>query len=92
MKDINVLMPIPTALAVAAVVLETSLEEISPEDVTFDDLRVVLTDAQAVIEWLASLPPEVLGSLDPMVRRRSAHRPSSALPRGSHRRPATRLH
>jgi len=92
MKDNHTPMPIPTALAVAAVVLETSLEEISPEDVTFDNVRVVLRDAQAVIEWLASLPPEVFEDLDPRVRRRSAHRTSSALLRGSHRRPATRLH
>ena len=92
MKDINVLMPVSTALAVAAVTLETSLEEISQEDVTFDEVRVVLRDARDVIEWLASLPPEVFDGLDAGVRRRSAHRTSSALPRGSHRRPATRLH
>ena len=90
MKDVNVIMAVSTALAVAAVTLETSLEEISPEDVTFDDLRIVLRDAREVIERLASLPPEVFDGLDARVRRRRAHRTPSALRRGSHRRRATR--
>jgi hypothetical protein len=69
MNDDIVLMPIQTALALAAMALEASVE-----DTQSDGMRVILRRAQDVVERLSSLPPEVLEELDDPLHGRSARR------------------
>jgi len=80
MKRDAALMPVATALALASVALQTSLE-----DATGDAMQVVLRRAQRMVERLASLPPEVLNGLEVMMRRGGALR-------RTYRRTAVQLH